>query len=97
MEVEDRPEQHRFVANVDGRVAELVYQLDGDRLILIHTGVPGKLAGSGIGGQLVRASIDRAVRDGLTIVPACPFARQWIKDHGDEIGDVAIEWGPGSH
>jgi hypothetical protein len=72
-------------------VGELVYRVDGDRLILIHTEVPEELAGHGVGGRLVRASLDRAAREGLTIVPQCPFARRWLGDHPDEIGGVEVD------
>ncbi|MBF6555593.1 MAG: N-acetyltransferase [Acidimicrobiales bacterium] len=47
-------------------------------MVLIHTEVPEELAGHGVGGRLVRASLDRAAREGLTIVPLCPFARRWL-------------------
>lgn len=91
-EVEDRPDEERFVLIEDGHTAELVYHLNGDRFVLIHTEVPDELGGRGLGGVLVRAALERAKRDGLTIVPNCPFARSWLEKHPDEIGDVAIAW-----
>jgi predicted GNAT family acetyltransferase len=90
--VMDQQDQGRFAVFVDGHVGELVYRLDGDRMILVHTGVPKQLGGRGIGGQLIRAAIDRAAREGLTIVPMCPFAERWIKDHPDEAAGVAVDW-----
>ena len=62
-DIVDRPEEHRFVVTVDGHTAELVYRLRKDRLVLIHTEVPEALGGRGLGGELVEAAIDRAVRD----------------------------------
>jgi uncharacterized protein len=91
-EVVDRPEQSRFELAVDGQLGELVYQVDHGSLVLIHTGVPDELSGRGIGARLVRAAIARAARDGLTIVPLCPFARRWINEHPDEVGGVGIDW-----
>jgi predicted GNAT family acetyltransferase len=79
--VVDDPAGSRFIVEADGHVAELVYQLDRDRLLLIHTGVPRALEGQGIGGKLVGAAIDEAKRRGLTVVPLCPFARDWLKRH----------------
>lgn len=76
----------------DGRVAELVYQLeDGDRLLLIHTGVPRALEGRGFGSMLVAAAIDEARRRGLTIVPLCPFARDWLARHPDVAATVPVD------
>ena len=80
----------RFVLEVDGYEAELVYELHGDRLVLIHTGVPDELGGRGLGGVLVQAAIDRAVAEGLTVIPKCPFARSWLEKHPDQAARVTI-------
>ena len=81
---------HRFLLEVDGHEAELVYRLDGDRLTLVHTGVPDELGGQGLGGVLVRAALDRAEAEGLTVVPQCPFARSWLDKHPDEAARVTL-------
>ena len=53
--------------------AELDYHLNGSRLVLVHTEVPAALGGHGLGGRLVRAALDRAGREGLTVVPVVPI------------------------
>jgi predicted GNAT family acetyltransferase len=90
--VVDDPGQGRFFAEQDGGRAELIYELDGDRLILIHTRVPESLGGRGLGGELVRAAVAKAVRQDLTIAPWCPYARKWLTDHPEAAGDVKIDW-----
>lgn len=90
--VVDLPAEDRFVARIDGAEAELVYRVSGDRIFLVHTGVPESLGGRGIAGQLVRASVRRAEADRLTIVPWCPFARRWLKEHPDEAGGVNVDF-----
>jgi predicted GNAT family acetyltransferase len=92
VQVVDVPAEGRFVVRTDGAEAELVYRVRGDRIYLIHTEVPESLGGRGIAGQLVRASIRRAQADGLTIVPWCPFARRWLKEHPDEAGGVDVDF-----
>ena len=89
-EVTDNTAASRFELTIDGHVAELVYRLDGDRLVLTHTGVPDELEGRGLGGTLVRAALERAARDGLVIVPQCSFARSWIERHPDDLGGVTV-------
>ena len=81
----------RFTLEVDGYEAELVYELDGDRLVLVHTEVPDELGGRGLGGVLVRAALARASSDGLTIVPRCSYARSWLEEHPGDVGDVPIQ------
>ena len=90
--VVDRADDGLFVLEVDGQVAELVYRVDGAYLVLIHTEVPEALEGRGLGGTLVRAALDRAVRDGLTVVPLCPFARGWLGRHPDDAARAPIDW-----
>jgi len=92
-QVTDHKDESRFELAADGAVAELVYRRRADRLVLIHTGVPDELASQGIGGRLVRAAIDRAASEGLTVVPLCPFARTWLERHPEEADTVNVDWG----
>ena len=82
----------RFELREDGRLAELVYRSRGDRLVLVHTEVPLELEGRGIGGRLVTAAVDRAAREGLTLVPLCPFARGWLERHPEAATRAVIDW-----
>jgi predicted GNAT family acetyltransferase len=92
-QVTDNQAESRFEVHKDGYLAELLYRLNGKRLVLIHTEVPEQFEGHGIGGALVTAAIDRAVRDGMTVVPLCPFARGWLERHPDVASQVTIDWG----
>lgn len=89
----DNPAASRFELKVDGQLAQLVYRLRGDRLVIIHTEVPKALSGMGIGSVLAAAAVDRAAREGLTIVPLCPFARNWLERHPGAAATVPIDWG----
>jgi predicted GNAT family acetyltransferase len=90
--VVDDTADRRFVISNGGAEAELVYALQGDRLILVHTGVPEEWGGHGVGGRLVRAALGRARANGLTVVPWCPYARRWLQDHPDEASAVTVDW-----
>jgi predicted GNAT family acetyltransferase len=90
--VTDDPAASRFELEVDGHLAELVYRRDGSTLVLVHTGVPEELGGRGLGGVLVRAAVDRAAAESLTLRPECPFARSWLEKHPDEAARVTIDW-----
>jgi predicted GNAT family acetyltransferase len=88
----DEPAHDRFVVQVDGATAELVYRRRGDRLVLVHTEVPESLAGEGIGGILVEGALAQAAAEALTIVPLCPFASHWLREHPDKADKVTIDW-----
>jgi len=83
----------RFEFQADGRLAELDYRRNGKRLVLVHTEVPVELEGRGIGGLLVSAAVDHAVREGMTVVPLCPFASGWLERHPDVAARATIDWG----
>jgi predicted GNAT family acetyltransferase len=92
MEIVDNERKSRFEAAVDGQVAELIYRRRGNRLVLVHTGVPESLEGRGIGAALVTAAIGDARARRLTVVVQCPFARSWLRRHPDAADGVDIDW-----
>lgn len=82
----------RFVLREGNAEAELLYVVEDDRMLLVHTEVPPAWGGRGIGGRLVRAALARARADSLTVVPWCPFARRWLQEHPDDAATVTIDW-----
>jgi hypothetical protein len=92
-QVTDNPANSRFEFVADGRLAELMYRRNGKRLVLLHTEVPVELEGHGIGGKLVSAAIDRAAEEGMTVVPLCPFAHDWLERHPTAASRATIDWG----
>ena len=82
----------QFDVSIEGATAKLVYEVDGDRLYLLHTEVPDESRGQGVGGQLVEQALAKARAEKLTIVPWCPYSRKWLKEHPDRIGDVAVDY-----
>jgi uncharacterized protein len=93
LQITDNQAAGRFEYADGGHLAELSYRTRGDRLVLIHTETPVGLEGRGIGAALVRAALDRARREGLTVVPLCPFARAWLEQHPEAAGQVQIDLG----
>jgi predicted GNAT family acetyltransferase len=82
--------ENRYEIDIDGTVAELVFRRDGDRLELLHTEVPDAFEGRGFGSRLVKAALDDATRDHLTVVPSCPFVQSWLERHPDEAAKVDL-------
>lgn len=90
--VTDDTPHSRLLTHEDGVEAELVYRRNGRRLVLVHTGVPEEIGGRGIAGQLVRAAVERARAEGLTLVPECPYASRWLRDHPEELDGLSVDW-----
>jgi predicted GNAT family acetyltransferase len=79
VEREDGPSKGRYRLVVDGVKAEMTYSRAGEGLIIIdHTEVPAALRGRRVGERLVRQAIEDARREGIEIMPLCPFAKAQI-------------------
>lgn len=90
----DNRSRRRFEVSVDGHLAELTYERRDGRLVLVHTGVPAEVDGKGVGSALVRAAVEAAAAEDLTVVPRCPFARRYLETHPDLAAMVRIDWPP---
>lgn len=78
--VENNIAEKRFVATRDGvEIGEITYQADGQKLAMIHTGVPPQFAGQGIASDLARLALDSVRENGQSVVPRCPFIASFIE------------------
>ncbi|MFE0425179.1 GNAT family N-acetyltransferase [Streptomyces sp. NPDC058953] len=71
---------------VAGRIAYFVLERDGGpaALVAVHTVVEPAYEGRGIAGALVREFYAIAGREGVAVVPLCPYAARWAQRHPDE-------------
>lgn len=83
-EVRDNRSKNRFELEVDGALAIAVYRRRGDHITFTHTEVPEALGGQGIGKRLIAGALAQVRREGLKVVPACPFVRHYIDSHKEE-------------
>ncbi|RYZ24967.1 MAG: N-acetyltransferase [Sphingobacteriales bacterium] len=77
----DNAENHAFEMNIDGDLAFIDYEDQGDAIALIHTEVPESLEGKGIGSVLVLKTLNHIEAQGKKIVVQCSFVRSFIKKH----------------
>lgn len=77
-----------FVEQDGQRLAEMTYSVAGSSMIIIdHTEVSDLLRGQGAGKKLVYAAVEWARKEGVKILPLCPFAKS-VFDKEAEIRDV---------
>ena len=72
-DVVDNPAQSRLEIVEDAGIAVLEYRRLGTELALIHTGVPTQFEGRGYGAALVKAAIQLARDENLSIAPVLPL------------------------
>jgi len=66
-------------------IAHLRFHVEGRSLFLDSTFTPPEYRGKGIGSELVKASIEYAKKNNLSIVPVCEFAVEYFKKHTEYI------------
>ena len=88
--VTDNPQASRYEAHLEDQVAGYaVYERETGRITFTHTVVESAFEGRGVGGAIVRYSLDVARAAGDRVVPRCPFYAGWIGKHPDYADLVA--------
>lgn len=84
VKVEHQPANRRFTAVVDGEEAVLDYTLSGGVMTITHTGVPKRIEGRGIAGELMRGALNTAGMNGWRVMPACSYAAAYMNKHSGD-------------
>jgi predicted GNAT family acetyltransferase len=79
--VVDHPEARRFELTLGDDVAAAYYRVQGDTVVLLHTEVPQRHAGQGVGTRLAEAVFDEIARTGRKAVAKCPFMSHFASKH----------------
>jgi hypothetical protein len=77
--ITDNAAANRFEMDVEGATAFVLYGRAEGVITLLHAEVPAQLEGRGVGGRLVRATLDAVRREGLKVVPRCSFVAAYIR------------------
>lgn len=74
----------RYWAEVQGGSAELTYQRRAaDVIVIDHTFVPPPARGKDVAQKLVERAVDDARREGVRIVPQCPYVAKLFERRPD--------------
>lgn len=98
LEIRHDVKAHRFVVQLEGQYAELVYEVGSGVMSITHTRVPAKFRGRGVAAELMKAALDYARSEGLSVNPACAYAAAFMRRqataeqlHEDELLDEALD------
>ncbi len=78
--VQDLPDRDRYVVLADGEQAGLLaYSRTEGQIDLLHTEVDDAYAGRGLAKALVVHALDAARRDGIAVIPSCPYVAELLR------------------
>ena len=88
--VVNNKERSRFEVLLDGDYAFVEYRWRNGDLAIMHTEVPKAYEGKGIAGTMVKHVLEYARKEGLKILPYCPYTAAYIKRH-PEYNDLTLK------
>ncbi|MEV0006169.1 GNAT family N-acetyltransferase [Micromonospora sp. NPDC050980] len=89
--VEENAAKHRFEILVDDALAGFsAYLPRGEVLVFTHTEVDDRFQGQGVGGALIRGTLEKVRARGGRVVPRCPFMAAFIERHPD-YADLVVD------
>jgi hypothetical protein len=82
-EVRYNRQEGRFELDLEGgRTAYVEYEVAGEGVLaLTHTEVPAEFEGKGVGGALVKGTLEIVRGENLKIVPVCRFVSVYLRRH----------------
>ncbi len=72
---------NRFSAKTEHGEAELLYEVDGNKMRIYHTFVPAKDRGKEMAKRLMDVAVVFAKKKSLDIDPQCPYALHYMKKY----------------
>lgn len=86
VEITDNTQRRRFELHVDGELAALItYGRNQHQIALTHTETEPGFEGKGYGKQTAEFALDWAREHGVEVLPFCPFVRDYIAKHPEQL------------
>lgn len=91
MDVFNDVQLRRFVLNVDGEEAYVMYAEDKNTLELYSTYTSPNLRGRGLAALVVKAGFEYAKEKNLKVIPGCWYVREFAEKH-PQYGEMLIDY-----
>ena len=88
LQLDEKGHGHFYISDGEEQVAEMVVSISHGLLTVYHTEVLPKAEGKGLAKQLLAAMVDHARKNGLKVIPLCPYVHAQFKRRPDEYADV---------
>ena len=79
---------HFYMMDGNEQIAEMEVSIDESNITVYHTEVVPEAEGKGLAKQLLASMVDHARKNGLKVIPLCPYVHLQFRRHPDEYADV---------
>jgi predicted GNAT family acetyltransferase len=86
--IDDNGKGGFYITNNDEQLGEMIVSIDGKNLTVYHTEVAEKAEGKGLAKQMLNAMTEYARRNGLKVIPLCPYVHAQFKRRPDDYADI---------
>jgi uncharacterized protein len=87
--ISNNEQQQQLQVILEGEMAYLEYRLHEGVMVLMHTEVPEKLGGRGIGTALAQYAFVFARAHHYPVKVYCPFVQAYLKRHPEQL-DIVV-------
>ena len=78
-------ELNRFETYSDGELAGFAdFKIENQMISYTHTEIDPRFGGQGLGSQLIKEALDKALEQDLEVAPYCSFVSAYIKKSGEK-------------
>ena len=77
-----------FAMNGEKQLGEMEVSVSEKNLVVYHTEVDPASEGKGIAKEMLATMVDYARKNGLKVIPLCPYVHAQFKRRADEYNDV---------
>lgn len=77
-----------LMMNGDTQLGEMVVGISAGNLTVYHTEVATSAEGKGFAKKMLVAMVDYARKNGLKVIPLCPYVHAQFKRHPQEYADL---------
>lgn len=77
-----------YIMEGEEQIGEMAVAASGNNLVVYHTEVLTKAEGKGYAKKLLQAMADHARKNGMQVVPLCPYVHAQFKRHEEQYADI---------
>ena len=87
-------ELNRFEIYFDGELAGFAdFRIENQMISYTHTEIDPRFGGKGLGSQLIKEALDKALEQNLEVAPYCSFVSTYIKKNSEKYLDLVPKSG----